>query len=197
MNVEMTIRLLRCILDGAQVEECYREAGYSSLEKAFADLVALESILRSKISDAKTRKRGKGEYLIINVDGASRGNPGPSSAAAIAYYQNGNRAGTRTVKLGKKTNNEAEYSAVIEGLKLALELGWEKVLIRLDSELVYNQLKGNYRLKSKRLRDYFNRVKELMSSFDEVLFERIDRSKNKEVDKLANMVLDGTLGRGE
>jgi len=197
MNVEMAIRLLRYILNGAQVEDCYRQAGYSSVEKALADLSTLESALRSKISGAKAREKGKGEYIIINVDGASRGNPGPSSAAAIAYYQNGKRAGTRTAKLGRKTNNEAEYSAVIEGLRLAGELGWKKVLIRLDSELVYNQLKGNYRIKNSRLKKYYELIRELMSGFDDVLFERIDRSKNKEVDKLANMVLDGTTDKGE
>jgi len=197
MNVEMAIRLLRYILNGAQVEDCYRQAGYSSVEKALADLVALESILRSKVSSVKAGEKDKGEYLVINVDGASRGNPGPSSAAAIAYYQNGKRAGTRTAKLGRKTNNEAEYSAVIEGLRLAGELGWKKVLIRLDSELVYNQLKGNYRIKNSRLKKYYDLIRELMSGFDDVLFERIDRLKNKEVDKLANMVLDGTTDKGE
>lgn len=117
---------------------------------------------------------------MIYVDGGSRGNPGPAAAAAII----GNKKYSKF--LGHKTNNQAEYEAVI----LALENCPDKdEIINLDSELVYKQLMGEYKVKNKNIINLYNRAKELLENKN-IKFNLIRREKNKEADALVNQELD-------
>lgn len=189
MEKTKAIRLLRSIIEGKPLAECWKMAGYSSMENAIEDiefLIGLAEKLEARSANSES------EPVVVYVDGGSRGNPGPSAAAAVAYFQDGSKAGTRKLYLGKRTNNEAEYIAVIEGLKLAKTLGAKKVLLRLDSELIHRQIIRRYRVKSDRLMALFNQVEKLKGGFEEVLFEHISRDKNTEADKIVNSVLDGT-----
>ncbi len=188
------IKLLRSIIEGKRLGECWKNAGYSSIEDAVEDINSLIGTVGKERERGSSQGRGEYEdFVVIYVDGGSRGNPGPSAAAAVAYFQDGGKAGTRKLSLGKKTNNEAEYYAVIEGLKLAKTIGARKVLLKLDSELVYRQLRNMYRVKNDRLRVLFKEVQRLKDWFDEVLFEHVGREKNREADRLVNSVLDGTV----
>jgi ribonuclease HI len=132
------------------------------------------------------------EKIIMFTDGGSRGNPGP---AAIGVYIEtlGKKYGEC---IGKKTNNEAEYGALIFGLKKIKQvLGNQKaknaeVECYLDSELVVKQLNHEYKLKEKHIQEFFLEIWNLMLDFGKVSFVHIPREKNKIADALVNEALD-------
>ena len=129
-------------------------------------------------------------------DGASRGNPGPAAAAAKIVDENGVVAKKFSKFLGRKTNNQAEYEALIEALQLARDFTKGYVHCFLDSELVVKQLNGEYQVRNPRLEVLWLKVRELQQHFQSVSFNHISRTdKNmKEMDRLANRVLDSVLG---
>ncbi len=128
--------------------------------------------------------------VIIFSDGGARGNPGPAGIGAVLYDQEKNRLAEISKYLGKTTNNQAEYKALIEGLKRAQELKAKDVECFLDSELVVKQLKKEYKVKNKELAPLFLEVYNLSQSFDNIKFIHIPREKNKEADHLANLAMD-------
>ncbi|MBN1163321.1 MAG: ribonuclease HI family protein, partial [Candidatus Krumholzibacteriota bacterium] len=129
--------------------------------------------------------------LIVYTDGASRGNPGPASAAAIAFLPSGEELTSRVEKIGKATNNVAEYRAVIAGLRLARDLRARRVIVKLDSQLVVRQLNGEYKIKKEELRELAQRVKSEAAGFERCRFEHVPRSENSRADELAGRVLAG------
>ena len=129
------------------------------------------------------------------TDGASRGNPGPAAVAVKIVDENGCVLKRVSKVLGKRTNNEAEYAALIIALSVAGDFTKGHVHCFLDSELVVKQLDGKYRVRNSRLKDLWLRVRSLQKRFQEVTFSHISREdKNiREVDKQANRVLDKML----
>jgi ribonuclease HI len=95
--------------------------------------------------------------------------------------------------IGESTNNIAEYTAAIEGLALARDLGASSVTLRSDSQLLINQLKGIYRVKTEHLRPLYERIRSLVADFDRVAFEHVLRGRNTEADRLANEGVDAWL----
>jgi ribonuclease HI len=95
--------------------------------------------------------------------------------------------------IGEATNNVAEYTAVIEGLSLAQELGARTVTVRSDSQLLVSQLTGRYRVKTPHLQPLHRRVRNLVAGFDRVAFEHVRRELNFEADRLANVGVDAWL----
>lgn len=134
---------------------------------------------------------GKASRLIVYSDGASRGNPGPSAAAFIALTDDGRVATRGTKFLGLKTNNQAEYSALILALQSVSALTRE-VVCRMDSQLVVKQLNGEYAVKDCALKSSWNKISELRRVFSKVSFVHVPRTEKyvQEVDELANQVLD-------
>lgn len=131
--------------------------------------------------------------LVVNCDGASRGNPGPAGAGAVLVTPEGEVVAEIAEGLGETTNNVAEYTAVIHGLQRAQELGARDVLVRSDSQLLVNQLTGRYRVKTPHLVPLARRVRELVTAFDRVRFEHVPRERNVEADRLANAGVDAWL----
>ncbi len=129
-------------------------------------------------------------------DGASRGNPGPAAVAIKIVDENGVVAKKFSKFLGRKTNNQAEYEALIEALQLAHDFTKGYVHCFLDSELIVKQLNGEYQVRNPRLEVLWLKVRELQQHFQSVSFNHISRTdKNmKEVDASANRVLDSILG---
>jgi ribonuclease HI len=125
--------------------------------------------------------------VVIYTDGASKGNPGPAGAGGIILTPDGETIEEFREHLGRTTNNVAEYEAVRIGLARALALGARRVTVRLDSELVSNQLTGRYRVKDTKLIDRYLEVGQLLSRLDSVRFETIPREKNTRADKLAQI----------
>ena len=130
----------------------------------------------------------------VHADGASRGNPGPASIGAVVYDPSGREAHTVSRRLGRATNNEAEYQAAIAGLEAALALGARKVRLLLDSELVVRQLEYRYRVRNPRLRPFFERLVDLRRRFDAFEVQSVPRAENKRADQLANQALDQAPG---
>lgn len=132
------------------------------------------------------------QKIIIYTDGGSRGNPGPA-AVGVHIETLGKKIGEC---IGIRTNNDAEYEALILGLqKTKALLGKDKakkvqVECFLDSELVVKQLNHEYKLKEPRIQQYFIEIWNLMLEFEKVVFVHIPREKNKIADALVNEALD-------
>ncbi len=100
----------------------------------------------------------------------------------------------RSEALGTATNNEAEYRGLILGLRLAGDLGARRVTIRMDSELVVRQMKGEYKIRNSRLGKLAEEARKAASFFDRVGYEHVSREQNLDADRLANKVLDDDAG---
>lgn len=136
------------------------------------------------------------QKIIIYTDGGARGNPGPAAIGIVIKDEKENLIKSYGEKIGEKTNNEAEYEAVIFGLKKVKHLfGKEKIKkvnfeIRMDSELVARQLQGKYKIEEERLFHLFIKIWNLKIDFGTLNFKEIPRSQNKEADRLVNEALD-------
>ena len=126
----------------------------------------------------------------VYTDGASRGNPGPASIGAVVYNAAGEEVHTVSRRIGRATNNEAEYQAVVAGLEAALGLGGGSVDLRMDSQLIVRQLEFRYRVRNARLRPFFERVVELKRQFGGFTVAHVRREQNERADQLANLALD-------
>ena len=137
------------------------------------------------------------KHIVLHTDGGARGNPGPSGAGAVAFDEAGRTVKEGAFYLGHATNNFAEYSAVALGLEmLAKHFGKPQcknlhVTVRMDSELVCKQLRGEYQVKEESLFPLYMRVHNLLvSTFPDVTFEHVRREENKHADRLANEAMD-------
>ena len=136
---------------------------------------------------------GVGKKVILYTDGASRGNPGLAGAGFLVLDEKGALLDEGKTFLGERTNNEAEYDALIAGLKLARRLGCLEVEARADSQLMVRQLTGQYRVKNKRLIPLVLEVKKLAAAFAKVNYYHVPRAENAQADKLANQAIDEAL----
>ncbi|HJN38613.1 MAG TPA: ribonuclease HI family protein [Chloroflexota bacterium] len=128
--------------------------------------------------------------VIIYTDGASRGNPGESSAGVMMWDANGDPVGRLSLYLGHLTNNQAEYKAVLAALLASYVQGHQHVEFRLDSELVVRQLSGQYKIKDTKLKALASQVQNAAARLESVTFNHIKRSGNDQADSLANEILD-------
>ena len=128
--------------------------------------------------------------VIIHADGAARGNPGPAAIGATIKDEQGKLSAHISQRIGKTTNNQAEYRAIIAALEKAVSLGATHVELKSDSELVVKQLNGKYRVKKAELKPLYQQVKHLQNSLENCTINHIPREQNAEADSLANMALD-------
>ena len=101
--------------------------------------------------------------IILRIDGGARGNPGPAAAGVVLADEDGQTLFEGGYYLGRATNNVAEYSALIHGLRQAAKLGAVQVRVVSDSELLVRQMNGQYRVKNEGLRPLFEQAKKLRS----------------------------------
>ena len=127
--------------------------------------------------------------LIIYTDGASSGNPGPAAIGIVIKDGQGRVISRISRRIGRATNNQAEYRAIITALEEASRLGAEEVDIKSDSELVVKQLKGRYRVKKATLRPLYQEVVRLNGSLEAFTITHVPRTQNREADRLANKAL--------
>ena len=128
--------------------------------------------------------------LRINSDGASRGNPGPAAIGATVKDEQGRLVASVSRAIGRATNNQAEYRALIAALEEAAELGAQRVDVCLDAELVVRQLQGRYRVKNAALRPLYLRAAGLLGGFEGFTIAAVPRAENAEADRLANQAFD-------
>ncbi len=124
----------------------------------------------------------------IYIDGAARGNPGPAGAGVIIYLNDHEHRISKY--LGVKTNNEAEYHALIMALEAVYEMGVRDVVVHSDSELLVKQMRGEYRVKNERIRELFEKASRMASEFDSFEIIHVGRENNRGADKLANDAID-------
>ena len=134
--------------------------------------------------------------FIANVDGASRGNPGPASYAVILRGPDGAPRFEVGKYIGRATNNVAEYYGLITALDYAAAQGIDRLLVRSDSELLVRQMQGRYKVKSADLRPLYERARKLANGFAYFAAEHVPREQNSEADALANLALDRTGSHG-
>jgi len=124
------------------------------------------------------------------ADGGSRGNPGPAASAAILLGSEGELLEEISAYLGTATNNVAEWTALVLGLEAARNLGIRRLDVRLDSELVVRQLRGEYRVKHVGLQPLYQRAVRLLRAFEKVDIGHVPRAQNTDADALVNAALD-------
>ncbi|TSD13422.1 ribonuclease H [Haloglomus irregulare] len=133
--------------------------------------------------------RGSGGRAHVYFDGACRGNPGPSAVGYAVVTGDGIAAeGGETI--GRATNNQAEYRALVTALEVAADIGFDEVHVRGDSELIVKQVKGAWDTNDPELREFRVRARELLARFDEWTLEHVPREINARADELANEALD-------
>ncbi len=140
----------------------------------------------------KKQKQEIGDHIIpiLFFDGASRGNPGKAAGAAVIIMPDGDRH-TAAEFLPFATNNVAEYTGLIVGLKKAAALGIRKLEIRGDSNLVVKQVQDFWKVKAEHLQPLYQEAKRLIQNFDHTRIEWVAREQNKLADAAANKCIDG------
>ena len=133
--------------------------------------------------------REEGGRAHVHFDGAARGNPGPAAIGWVIVTGDGIVA-EGSERIGRATNNQAEYEALIAALEAARDYGYDEVHLRGDSELVVKQVRGEYNTNNPELREKRVTVHELLSQFDEWTLEHVPRAVNEHADELANEALD-------
>jgi ribonuclease HI len=126
-----------------------------------------------------------GADAFLYADGASSGNPGPSGIGIVLTSPAGEEVLAWGASIGRATNNVAEYRAVIEGLKRALELNIRRIRVLSDSELLIQQLRGRYKVKNPGLKPLHAEAMGLLGRFEHWEAERVGREKNLKADELA------------
>ncbi|MGB7310999.1 MAG: reverse transcriptase-like protein [Candidatus Acidiferrales bacterium] len=145
-------------------------------------------------SDSGAAAPPEGVY-VANIDGASRGNPGPASYAVVMRDPNGKIILELGKKLGRDTNNVAEYYALLAALDYAATHNIRALRVRSDSELLVRQMQGRYKVKSPDLKPLYERASKLTRQFEYFVVEHVRRESNREADALANLALDsGAFG---
>jgi ribonuclease HI len=134
------------------------------------------------------------EEIEIYVDGACRGNPG-EAAIGVIFRKDGKCFKEISKAIGQATNNIAEYAALICALEEALVLKAKKIKLHTDSELMFNQLSGGYKIKSEHLKPLFDQAQKLLEGFQEVKLQKIPREQNQEADGLASKMLKKKTNR--
>jgi len=126
----------------------------------------------------------------LYFDGCSKGNPGPAGAGAVIYENDIESWGSCYYIGRKKTNNEAEYSALIFGLESAIKHNILNLSVYGDSLLVINQINKIYKVKQSNLCELYEKVIELKKHFNYIEFNHVVRKNNKRADELANLALE-------
>ncbi len=132
----------------------------------------------------------KSKKVFLYTDGGSRGNPGPAGIGVVILDSAKKRIKDLYKYIGETTNNVAEYNALIHGLEEAAKLNADEVVINMDSELIAKQLNGEYRVKDPDIKPLFEKALGIMKNFRAFEIRHIERSKNKEADKLVNKAIN-------
>lgn len=128
---------------------------------------------------------------VAYIDGGSRGNPGVAGYGVDVQSDDGQPLANLSESLGIRTNNFAEYSALIGALDYAHANGYEGLRIYADSELLVRQINGMYKVKSLDLKPLYNRAQALISKLKSFSIHHVPREQNREADRLANLAMDG------
>jgi ribonuclease HI len=127
-----------------------------------------------------------------NIDGGSRGNPGPAAYGVVVRDGSGAIVARLKKYIGPNTNNVAEYFGLIAALDYAQTHGVRALRVESDSELMVKQMRGQYKVKSEDLKPLFERAKKMSQSLESFRIDHVYREQNREADALVNQALDET-----
>jgi ribonuclease HI len=144
--------------------------------------------------DAAVEPKPQAAAYRVNIDGGSRGNPGPAAYGVVIRDPRGEIVAKLKKYIGRMTNNVAEYYGLIAALDYAQAKGIRALRLESDSELLVKQMRGQYKVKSGDLRPLFERAKKMSQGIESFRIEHIYREQNREADALANEALDETAG---
>jgi probable phosphoglycerate mutase len=133
--------------------------------------------------------------IVAYCDGGSRGNPGPAGFGVYIQDSAGRVLAELSEYLGTRTNNFAEYSALLAALEFAIINGHRSLRVISDSELMVKQMKGQYRVNSPELRPMYDEAKRRVSKVEHFQIQHVLREKNRHADRLANLAMDRGMGR--
>lgn len=131
--------------------------------------------------------------VCLYTDGAARGNPGPAGAGAVIISPAGHIMAKLGKFLGESTNNVAEYTGLILGLKRAKAMGIKELDVFSDSELLVRQLAGDYAVKADHLKPLHDEAQALLKAFPDVHVAHIPREQNAQADEMSNRAIDERL----
>ena len=153
------------------------------------------AISEKEITDTSSIKK-EADLIVVNVDGASKGNPGESGIGVAIFDKDSNLINEACDYLGVATNNIAEYKALILGIKLSTKYNAKRVLFKADSELMVKQIKGEYRVKNAQLKLLFAEAQSLLKKLPNWKIMHVPREENKEADLLANKGVEMSIKSG-
>ena len=150
---------------------------------------------KSLFGDAAPESKPAAAAYRVNIDGASRGNPGPAAYGVVIRDAPGEIVAKLKKYIGRFTNNVAEYYGLIAAMDYAQSHGVRAIRIESDSELLVKQMRGLYKVKSADLQPLFERAKKMSQAFESFRIDHVYREQNREADALANEALDETEGK--
>ena len=126
----------------------------------------------------------------LSTDGGARGNPGPAAYGYVLETEDGTVLAAHGEAIGVATNNVAEYSALVEGLRKAVEVGVGELEVVSDSELLVHQMRGEWKIKNEALRMLWEEAQDLAAGIGKVRYTAVRREHNELADRLVNEALD-------
>lgn len=152
------------------------------------------SLVPEQDNSRESRQSQANSWISANVDGGARGNPGPAGYGV--YIRDASGAPIKQISeyIGHKTNNFAEYSALLAALRFAVENGYRALKVISDSELMVRQMTGRYRVSSPDLKPLYEKARSLVRQLDRFSIEHVLRAHNKHADRLANEAMDRGMG---
>ena len=154
-----------------------------------ADLLGASEPIE-ELSSSSEHIEVREDLIFVHTDGACRGNPGPSGAGWVFSEPGGQVFRRGKAFLGRATNNEAEYVAVILALEDALKQGFQSLRLHADSELLVKQVNGIYRVKNPRIKELYTQLMGLARKFKSFEAKHVRREFNAEADLEANRAID-------
>lgn len=162
------------------------------LSETSASVLEIEE---GKTTSSHSSPRDTVNSIIINVDGASRGNPGPSGIGYCIYDNSGHIIEQGGEFIGFATSRLAEYYAMRKGIERAIELGYKTARFVSDSLMVVNQLNGIFHVKNQDIAPIYEDIQKELEKFDATSFKHVPRSENLIADREANLAIDKILQR--
>ena len=157
--------------------------------------ISVLEIEEEKFNSSHISPRDTANSITINVDGASRGNPGPSGIGYCIHDSNGKITERGGEFIGFATSRVAEYIAMRKGIERAIELGYKSIRFISDSLMVVNQLNGIFQVKNQDIVPIYKDIQQRLSNFEAVSFTHVPRNKNAIADSEANAAIDRILKR--
>jgi len=149
---------------------------------------------KSLFGDAAAEPKSAAAAYRANIDGGSRGNPGPAAYGVVIRDGSGELVAKLKKYIGRMSNNVAEYYGLIAALDYAQSHKIRALRIESDSELLVKQMRGQYKVKSADLQPLFERAKKMTQGFESFRIDHVYREQNREADALANEALDAAEG---